>query len=59
MSKDPFSRMEPDTVADNDDGHCLHSIAISLKRIADNLQLITGKAVDGDGLNVNSRTFHP
>lgn len=28
-------RLEPDTVADTDDGHCLHSIAISLKRIAD------------------------
>lgn len=29
------NRLEPDTVADSDDGHCLHSIAISLKRIAD------------------------
>lgn len=33
MSGDP--RMEPDTAADSDDGHCLHSIAISLKRLAD------------------------
>lgn len=31
------SRLEPDTVADTDDGHCLHSMAISLKRIADTL----------------------
>lgn len=29
------SRLEPNTVADTDDGHSLHSIAISLKRIAD------------------------
>lgn len=31
------NRLEPGTVADSDDGHCLHSIAISLKRIADAL----------------------
>lgn len=31
----PDPRLEPDTKADTDDGHCLHSIAISLKRIAD------------------------
>lgn len=36
-------RMEPETVADSDDGHCLHSIAISLKRIADVLSHV------GDG----------
>ena len=29
------SRLEPDPAADSDDGHALHSIAISLKRIAD------------------------
>lgn len=37
MSSAGDARMEPNTVADTDDGHCLHSIAISLKRIADTL----------------------
>lgn len=32
-----FTRTEPDTQACTDDGHSLHSIAISLKRIADQL----------------------
>ncbi len=37
-------RLEPGTVADTDDGHCLHSMAISLKRIAD--------AITGEGPSI-------
>jgi hypothetical protein len=57
-------RLEPDTVADSDDGHCLHSMAISLKHIADVLDesLRTGHA-DGrtlhdlvSGIEMNGRS---
>jgi hypothetical protein len=52
-------RMEPDTMGDNDDDHVHHSIAISLKRIAD--------ALHGDDQNtgmkhalaeIAARAFH-
>lgn len=32
-----MAELEPGTIADTDEGHCLQSIAISLKRIADAL----------------------
>ena len=52
------SRLEPDTAADSDDGHALHSIAISLKRIADAVS--AGGTVDKlVGLLVPTRRCNP